>query len=130
MGIFVERCVTLCSDDIFSIDEAWLSKSASLEQDTSLPLAQTLQDRERDGAALAETRGQVSGDGDSPLPLSEQGPEARRSLGPPGLHAIARRRRPAKRGDTSLGLWQQSLAPARNAFAVKLRECTSASFAC
>jgi hypothetical protein len=79
MGIFVERCVTLCSDDTFSIDEAWLSKSASLEQDTSLPLAQTLQDRERDGAALAETRGQVSGDGDSPLPLSEQGPEARRS---------------------------------------------------
>jgi hypothetical protein len=35
-----------------------------------------------------------------------------------------------RRGDTSLGLWQQSLAPARNAFADKLRECTSASFAC
>ena len=63
MGIFVERWVILCSDDTFSIDEAWLYKLASLEQDTSLPLAQTLQDRERDGAALAETRGKVSGDG-------------------------------------------------------------------
>jgi transcriptional regulator with GAF, ATPase, and Fis domain len=63
----IERSVILCSGDIFSVDESWLSK------DTAPPISRAIQsavfkaeveprsEREIIEAALAETRGRVSG---------------------------------------------------------------------
>jgi PAS domain S-box-containing protein len=59
----VERSMILCTDDTFSIDEAWLSTNSPEKAAMSGPLTQTLQDQEKEmiEAALAETRGKVSG---------------------------------------------------------------------
>jgi formate hydrogenlyase transcriptional activator len=59
----VERSVILCSGDVFSIDEAWLSSQAPLRPDGSDPLPLTLQDQEREmiEAALTKSRGKVAG---------------------------------------------------------------------
>jgi transcriptional regulator with GAF, ATPase, and Fis domain len=59
----VERSVILCSGETFSIDEAWLSIQGPLRTDLPGPLTQTLQGQEKEmiEAALAETRGKVSG---------------------------------------------------------------------
>jgi PAS domain S-box-containing protein len=59
----VERSMILCTSDTFSIDEAWLSIMQPSRADISGPLAQTLQDQEKEmiEAALAETRGKVAG---------------------------------------------------------------------
>jgi PAS domain S-box-containing protein len=58
----VERSVILCSDDTFSIDEAWLP-SSSIRADGSDALPQTLQGQEKDmiESALAKSRGKVAG---------------------------------------------------------------------
>jgi len=59
----VERSMILCSNDIFSIDEAWLSAERPSRTDISGPLVQTLQYQEKEmiEAALAEARGKVAG---------------------------------------------------------------------
>jgi len=63
----IERSVILCSSDVFSVDESWLSK------DNAPPISRVIQsavfkaeveprtEREIIEAALAETRGRVSG---------------------------------------------------------------------
>jgi DNA-binding NtrC family response regulator len=63
----IERSVILCSGDVFSVDESWLSK------DNAPPISRVIQsavfkaevearsEREIIEAALAETRGRISG---------------------------------------------------------------------
>ncbi len=59
----IERSMILCSSDVFSIDEAWLSPQGVPRADPSL--AATLQDREKEmiEAALAQSRGKIAGIG-------------------------------------------------------------------
>ena len=62
----IERSVILCSGDVFSVDEAWLSKEAPDEQPSppqSLPFTASLADKERQmiEAALAECGARISG---------------------------------------------------------------------
>ena len=59
----VERSVILCSGDTFWIDKAWLSIQNPRRADSSGPLAQTLQNYEKEliEAALAESNGKVAG---------------------------------------------------------------------
>ena len=63
----IERSVILCSGDVFSVDEMWLSKKSASPRrvvKTSPPAKgriETLSEREIIEAALAATRGRVSG---------------------------------------------------------------------
>jgi PAS domain S-box-containing protein len=59
----IERSVVLCDTEIFSVDESWLSRTSSSLQPASPTLSKkpALQEKELIEAALAETRGRVSG---------------------------------------------------------------------
>jgi formate hydrogenlyase transcriptional activator len=59
----IERSVILCETDTFSVDESWLSRETPPTLSAGQPLVQTLttQQKAMIEAALAETRGQVSG---------------------------------------------------------------------
>ena len=59
----IERSVILCETEIFSVDESWLSSTSSSLQAASSTLWEksALQEKEVIEAALAETRGRVSG---------------------------------------------------------------------
>ena len=59
----VERSVIVCESDTFSVDESWLCLESSGAQPSSLPLARksATQEAEIIEAALAKTRGRVSG---------------------------------------------------------------------
>ena len=58
----IERSIILSSTDVFSVDELWLSKRTSPQAETSPPLnVEPRSEREIIEAALAETRGRVSG---------------------------------------------------------------------
>ena len=58
----VERAVTLCEGDVFTVDESWLRSDASAQPIPTGPLA-ALAEREREmiEAALAQCQGRVSG---------------------------------------------------------------------
>jgi PAS domain S-box-containing protein len=59
----IERSVIVCDTETLAIDERWLSRGAALTQSPSQPLAKRLVAEEKQliEAALAETRGRVSG---------------------------------------------------------------------
>ena len=59
----IERSVILCETEIFSVDESWLSRASSspLEESLTLSKKPTHEEREMIEAALAETKGRVSG---------------------------------------------------------------------
>lgn len=59
----IERSVILCETETFSIDESWLPREVSKPVTRTQPLAQTLNSQEKAmiEAALADTRGRVSG---------------------------------------------------------------------
>ena len=59
----IERSVVLCDTEIFSVDESWLSRTSSSLQPASPTLSKkpALQEKELIEAALAETKGRVSG---------------------------------------------------------------------
>jgi transcriptional regulator with GAF, ATPase, and Fis domain len=59
----IERSVVLCETEIFSVDESWLSRASPTLQTASLTLSKKPLDQEEEiiKAALAETRGRVSG---------------------------------------------------------------------
>ena len=59
----IERSVILCTGDTFWIDEAWLSDQGVARLESSGPLAETLQnyEKERIETALAESNGKVAG---------------------------------------------------------------------
>jgi DNA-binding NtrC family response regulator len=59
----IERSVVLCETEIFSVDESWLSRASPTPQTASLTLSKKPLDQEEEviKAALAETRGRVSG---------------------------------------------------------------------
>ncbi len=59
----IERSVVLCDTEIFSVDESWLSRNSSSLQPAMPTLSKkpALQEKEVIEAALAETRGRVSG---------------------------------------------------------------------
>jgi formate hydrogenlyase transcriptional activator len=59
----VERSVVLCETEIFSVDQSWLSRATSPAQAASPTLWKkpVLQEKEFIEAALAETKGRVSG---------------------------------------------------------------------
>ena len=59
----VERSVVLCDTETFSVDESWLSRASSSLQPASATLSKkpSVQEKGIIEAALAETRGRVSG---------------------------------------------------------------------
>ena len=59
----IERSVVLCDTEIFSLDESWLSRTSSSLQPATPTLSKkpALQEKEVIEAALAETKGRVSG---------------------------------------------------------------------
>ncbi len=59
----IERSVILCEDEIFSIDENWLQRESPSKSGFLAPLAASIADREREmiEAALAESKGRISG---------------------------------------------------------------------
>ena len=59
----IERSVILCEDEIFSVDESWLSTEPLQPNPPSRPPAGKLIDRQKETieAALAESKGRVSG---------------------------------------------------------------------
>jgi transcriptional regulator with PAS, ATPase and Fis domain len=59
----IERSVIICETETFSVDASWLAGESQLTQPASQPLAETLvaQEKEMIEAALAATRGRVSG---------------------------------------------------------------------
>ncbi|MBI4751751.1 MAG: sigma 54-interacting transcriptional regulator [Acidobacteria bacterium] len=59
----IERSIILCETDMFSVDESWLSRASVPVQPASQVLAKTLvtQEKELIEAALAESKGRVSG---------------------------------------------------------------------
>jgi DNA-binding NtrC family response regulator len=59
----IERSVVLCDTEAFSVDESWLSRTSSSLQPATPTLSKkpALQEKEVIEAALAETRGRVSG---------------------------------------------------------------------
>src|SRR6266403_1440107 len=61
----IERSVILCEGEVFSVDESWLSREPLLPNPPSRPPAGKLIDRQREmiEAALAESKGRVSGSG-------------------------------------------------------------------
>ena len=59
----IERAVVLCDSGTFSVDETWLKRAATSKSSPAVPLSATLTEREREliEAALAQSRGRVSG---------------------------------------------------------------------
>ncbi len=59
----IERSVILCEDEVFSVDESWLSRELLQPNPPSRPLAGKLRDGQKEmiEAALAESKGRVSG---------------------------------------------------------------------
>jgi formate hydrogenlyase transcriptional activator len=59
----IERAVILCVGEIFSVEESWLKRESSRPSGLAAPLTTTLALREREviEAALAESRGRISG---------------------------------------------------------------------
>jgi formate hydrogenlyase transcriptional activator len=59
----IERAVILSEGDVFSVDESWIRRMSSLQSRPVFPLASSLADHEREmiEAALAESRGRISG---------------------------------------------------------------------
>jgi formate hydrogenlyase transcriptional activator len=59
----IERAVVLCDSGTFAVDETWLMRASTSESSPAVPLSATLIDREREliEAALAQSRGRVSG---------------------------------------------------------------------
>jgi formate hydrogenlyase transcriptional activator len=59
----IERAVVLCESGTFSVDETWLKRETTSTSSPAVPLSATLAEREREliEAALAQTRGRVSG---------------------------------------------------------------------
>src|SRR6266481_6547259 len=59
----IERAVVLCDGDTFSVDEAWLTRAAPKPAMTSVPLAASLIEREREmlEVALREAAGVIGG---------------------------------------------------------------------
>jgi len=59
----IERSVIVCDTEIFSVDESWLVRESCQTQPASQPLSDKLvtQEKEMIEAALAESRGRVSG---------------------------------------------------------------------
>ena len=59
----IERTVILCTNEVFSVDESWLSRQAPPLAQSSAPLAEKLLDQERKmiEIALGETKGRVAG---------------------------------------------------------------------
>jgi PAS domain S-box-containing protein len=59
----IERAVILCDGEIFSVDEAWLTRVAPKSPATSVPLVANLVEREREmlETALREAKGVVGG---------------------------------------------------------------------
>jgi len=59
----IERAAILCDGDTLSVDETWLQHESPARRADSATLAASLEDREREmiEAALAESRGRVSG---------------------------------------------------------------------
>jgi PAS domain S-box-containing protein len=59
----IERAVIICEGEIFSVDESWLSREADQAKSPSQPLFKisAAEEKETIEAALAETRGRVSG---------------------------------------------------------------------
>ena len=71
----VERSVILSTTDVFSVDELWLSKpispQASRAESRPIPNVAPRTEREIIEAALAETRGRVSGPSEADSPSAE-----------------------------------------------------------
>jgi formate hydrogenlyase transcriptional activator len=90
----VERSAILCGSETLSIDEAWLSSQGPPNQDLSGPLAQAMQDQEKDliESALAQSRGKVAG---------VNGAAAKPGLPPSTLESKIRQLRIEKRKFTS-----------------------------
>jgi len=59
----IERAVVLCDGETFSVDETWLKGEQERQDGPAVRLAASIADREREmiEAALAQSRGQVSG---------------------------------------------------------------------
>src|SRR2546422_7489409 len=59
----IERAVILCDGEIFSVDEAWLTRVAPKSPATSVPLVANLVEREREmlETALREAKGVIGG---------------------------------------------------------------------
>jgi DNA-binding NtrC family response regulator len=59
----IERSIILCESDIFSVDESWLSSEPVAAPHTKRPFVQKMVSHEKEmiEAALAETKGRVSG---------------------------------------------------------------------
>jgi len=59
----IERAVILCEGETFSVEETWLKRISPRTPNLGAPLVATLADREREiiEAALAESRGRISG---------------------------------------------------------------------
>jgi transcriptional regulator with PAS, ATPase and Fis domain len=59
----IERSVILCDSEVFSVDESWLSREPLQPNPASRAPAEKLVDRQKEKieAALAESRGRVSG---------------------------------------------------------------------
>lgn len=59
----IERAVVLCDGETFSVDETWLKGEQDRQAGPAVPLAASIAEREREmiEAALAQSRGQVSG---------------------------------------------------------------------
>lgn len=59
----IERAIVLCDSETFSVDETWLKRERGQQAGPAVPLAASITEREREmiEAALAQSRGQVSG---------------------------------------------------------------------
>jgi formate hydrogenlyase transcriptional activator len=59
----IERAVVLCDGETFSVDQTWLKGERDRQAGPAVPLAASIAEREREmiEAALAQSRGQVSG---------------------------------------------------------------------
>ncbi len=59
----IERAVILCEGETFSVDAAWLKRESRALAGRTIPLMATLTDKEKEmiEAALAESRGRISG---------------------------------------------------------------------
>jgi formate hydrogenlyase transcriptional activator len=59
----IERAVVLCDEPTFSVDEAWLRREPAATLNSAIASLATTTDNEREliEAALAESRGRVSG---------------------------------------------------------------------
>jgi formate hydrogenlyase transcriptional activator len=68
----IERAVIVCETDTLIVDESWLSRPASATTAASASLGDALIARERQmiEAALAETKGRVSGESGAAARLS------------------------------------------------------------